>query len=99
MPGLIFRLRSIVTVHITCHCYGLSCFSALQKHFCSHIEACAWTKIHKPKERLIFFIVRHIKQFNLILPVNLFTEYIAKTTEIYVGFLEKFMQYLFKHFV
>lgn len=30
---------------------SLSFFSALQKHFCSHIEACACTPIHKPEER------------------------------------------------
>lgn len=45
------------------------------------------------------FITRHMKQFRLILPMKLFTERTAKTTDTYVGFLQKFVQYLLKHFV
>lgn len=51
LPVLIFRLRSIVAMLITSDWCSLNFFSALQKHFCSHIEACACTQIHKPKER------------------------------------------------
>lgn len=82
-------------------------FSALQKLFCSHIEACACTQVHKPEDvKRIFsaiskniFTTRHIKRFSLILLMNLFTERTAKATEIYVGFLQKFVHYLLKHFV
>lgn len=106
---LIFRLRLIVIkLNVSDWCSLKNkippVFSALQKNVCSQMEACFCTQFYRSKWKweifLLFtiyrniFLIRHIKQSQRVLVLNQFTDCTARTTEVYVRFLQKFVQQL-----